>query len=57
MPELPWVTIFGSRERRFASDFHKWRFFCITSDPKPVIRRNEGNIFLYAIFCLNTEYL
>ena len=25
MHELPWITIFGSRVRRFANDFHEWR--------------------------------
>ena len=23
--ESPWITIFGSRVRRFANDFHEWR--------------------------------
>ena len=25
MHELPWITIFGSRVRRFANNFHDWR--------------------------------
>ena len=25
MHELPWITIFGSRVRRFANNFHEWR--------------------------------
>ena len=48
MHELPWITIFGSRVRRFANDFHEWRSHewkslanRITSDPKIVIHGNE----------------
>ena len=44
MHELPWITIFGSRVRRFANDFHEWRSHewkslanRLTSDPKIVI--------------------
>ena len=44
MHELPWITIFGSRVRRFANNFHEWRSHVwkslanrITSDPKIVI--------------------
>ena len=48
MHELPWITIFGSRVRRFANNFHEWRSHewkslanRITSDPKIVIHGNE----------------
>ena len=48
MHELPWITIFGSRVRRFANHFHEWRSHGwkslanrITSDPKIVIHGNE----------------
>ena len=48
MHELPWITIFGSRVRRFANDFHEWRSHewkllanRITSDLKFVIHSNE----------------
>ena len=48
MHELPWITFFGSRVRRFANDFHEWRSHewkslanRITSDPKIVIHGNE----------------
>ena len=48
MHELPWITIFGSRVRRFANKFHEWRSHewkslanRITSDPKIVIHGNE----------------
>ena len=43
-----WITIFGSRGRRFANDCHEWRSHKwkslsnhITSDPKIVIRIND----------------
>ena len=45
---LPWITIFGSRVRRFANNFHGWRSHewkslanCITSDTKNFIHGNE----------------
>ena len=48
MHELPWITIFGSRVRRFANNFpewrsHEWKSLAnrITSDPKYVIHGNE----------------
>ena len=48
MHESPWITIFGSRVRRFANNFHEWRSHewkllakRITSDPKIVIHGNE----------------
>ena len=48
MHSLPWITIFGSRVRRFANDFHEWRSHelksltnRLTSDPKIVIHGNE----------------
>ena len=51
--ELPWITIFGSRVRRFAGDFHEWRIDewkssanPITCDPKIVIHGN-GCIILF----------
>ena len=51
MHELPWITIFGSRVRRFANDFHEWRSHewkslanRVTSDTKIVIHGNECTI-------------
>ena len=53
MHELPWITIFGSRVRRFSNDFHEWRGYDwkslakrITSVPKIVIHGNDC-IFLF----------
>ena len=59
MHELPWITIFGSRARRFANDFHKkpsheWKSLAnrITSDPKIAIHvMNVLFYFLHAILC------
>ena len=64
MHELPRITIFGSRVRRFANDFHEWRSHewkslanRITSDQKIVIHGNECIIlFLTRYFTsLNTR--
>ena len=63
MHELPWITIFGSRVRRFANDFHEWRSHewkslanRITSDPKIAIHGNEVLFyFLHAILCPGTH--
>ena len=60
MHELPWITIFGSRVRWFANDFHTWRSHewkslanRITSDPKITIHvTNVLFYFLHAILCL-----
>ena len=48
MDELPWITIFGSRVRWFANNFHdrrshKWTSLAnrFTSDPEIVIRGKE----------------
>ena len=48
MHELRLITIFGSRVRRFANDFHEWQSHewkslenRFTSDPKIVIHSNE----------------
>ena len=57
MHELPWITIFGSRVRRFANDFHegrshKWKSLAnrlnhwqiasrVSHEPKIVIHSNE----------------
>ena len=63
MHELPWITIFGSRVRRFANNFHEWRSHKwkslanrLTSDPKIVIHGNEF-YFLHAIWCLEHTIL
>ena len=63
MHELPWITIFGSRVRRFANDFHEWRSHewkslanRITSDPKIVIHGNKCIIlFLIRYFISRTQ--
>ena len=48
MHELPGITIFGSRVRRFANNFYEWRSHewkslanRLTSDPKIAIHGNE----------------
>ena len=58
MRELPSITIFWSRVRRFAGDFHEWRSDewnssadPITCDPKIVIHGNE------CIILFSTSYL
>ena len=64
MHELPWITIFGSRVRRFANNFHEWRSHewkslanRITSDPKIVIHGNECIIlFLTRYLMSNTQF-
>ena len=50
---LPWITIFGSRVRRFANNFREWRSHewkslanRITSDPKIVIGNECIILFL-----------
>ena len=58
MHELPWITIFGWRVKRFANNFHEWRSHewkslanRITSDSKIVIHGNEC-IILFLTRCL-----
>ena len=55
MHELPWITILGSRVRRFANHFHEWRSHewkslanRITSDPKIVIFVTRENYWQIA---------
>ena len=63
MHELPWITIFGSRVRRCANNFHEWRSHewkllanRITSDAKIVIHGNEFYFYiLHAILCPSTH--
>ena len=63
MQELSWITIFWSRVRWFANDFHEWRSHSwkslanhLTSDPKIVIHGNECIIlFLTRYFMLWTH--
>ena len=63
MHELPWITIFGSRVRRFANDFHEWQSHewkslanRITSDPKIVIRGNECIILFLTRYFMSLEH-
>ena len=59
MHELPWITIFVSRVRRFANNFHEWRSHewkllanRITSDPKSLFTvTNVLFYFLHVILC------
>ena len=60
MHELPWITVFGSRVRRFANYFYEWRsheWKClanhITNDRKIVLHGNECIILLslHTILC------
>ena len=59
MHELPWITIFGSRVRRFVNDFHEWRSHeskslanRITGNPQIIIQGNECIIYyLDVILC------
>ena len=59
MHELPWITIFLSRVRRFGNDFHKWRSHewkslpnRLTSDKKSLFTvTNVSFYFLHAILC------
>ena len=65
MHELKWITIFGSRVRRFANDFHEWRSRewkslanRFTSCPKIVIRGNECIILFLTHYLMswNTQF-
>ena len=63
MHELPWITIFGSRVRRFANDFHEWRSHewkslanRFTSDPKIVIHGNECIILFLTRYFMSLEH-
>ena len=63
MHELPWITIFGSRVRRFANDFHEWRSQewkslanRITRDPKIVIHGNECIILFLTRYFMSLEH-
>ena len=59
MDELPWITIFLSRVRRFGNDFHEWRSHewkslpnRLTSDKKSLFTvTNVLFYFLHAILC------
>ena len=65
MHELPWITIFGSRARWFANNFHSWLPHSwkllanhITSNQKLLF--TEMNVlfhFLHVILCLWTHNL
>ena len=62
MHELPWITIFGSRVRRFANDFHEWRsheyHWQIASRVTPKSLFTVTNIlfyFLHAVLCPRTH--
>ena len=56
MHELPWITIFGSRVRRFANDFHEWRN-CLTNELKTASHGNECIIlFLTRYFMSWTHF-
>ena len=64
MHELPWITIFGSRVRRFANNFHEWRSHewkslanRITSDPKIVIHGNECIILFLTRYLMSWTHL
>ena len=55
--ELPWITIFGSRVRRYANVFHGWRRHGwkslanrLTSDPRIVI---HSNVFIILFLTRN----
>ena len=59
MHELPWITIFWSRVRRFDSDFHSWRSHEWKSLPNHLASDKESLFtvtkvsfyFLYAFLC------
>ena len=54
MHELPWITISGSRVRRFSNSSHSWQLMANrpTLNPKIVIHGNEWIFyFLHAISC------
>ena len=53
MHELPWITIFGSRVRRFA---HESLVNRITSDPKIVIQGNECIILFLTRYCVSLKH-
>ena len=63
MHELPWITISGSRVRRFANDFHEWRSHDwkslanrLRSDPKIVIHGNECIILFLTRYFMSWTY-
>ena len=49
MHELPWITIFWSRVRWFANDFHEWLKLLFTVT-------NVLFYFLHAILCFETPF-
>ena len=64
MHELSWIMIFGSRVRRFANDFHKWRSHewkslvnCITSGPKIFIHGNECIILFLTCYFMPLTHI
>ena len=58
-----WITIFGSRVRRFANDFHEWRSHewkslvnRLTRDPKMVIHGNECIILFLTRYFISWKH-
>ena len=63
MQELPWITIFLSRVRRFGNDFHEWRSHewkslpnRLTSDKKIVIHGNECIILFFTRYFMSRTH-
>ena len=63
MHELPWITIFGSRVRRFANNFHEWKIHewkslanHITSDSKIFIHGNECIIIFLTCYFMSWRH-